>query len=82
MVSELRLYHVIFPFSMVASVTSKSEVTSLENLVSNNDGAAKTTIFHRWSCPTDVAAYETIVERKQIHKFLLGLNENLDKVRC
>ncbi|PON90272.1 hypothetical protein TorRG33x02_139220, partial [Trema orientale] len=66
-----------------APATSKSEVTSLENSISSNDGAAKATIFqHRWSCPTDVAAYETIVEKKQIYKFLFGLNENLDEVRC
>ncbi|PON87712.1 hypothetical protein TorRG33x02_165560, partial [Trema orientale] len=83
MVSELRFSSVIFPFPMAAPATSKSEVTNLENPVSSNDGAAKTTIFqHKWGCPTDAAAYETIVEKKQIYKFLLGLHENLDEVRC
>ncbi|PON81894.1 hypothetical protein TorRG33x02_223150 [Trema orientale] len=68
---------------MAAPATSESEVTHLEGPVSSNDGATKTIIFqHKWSCPTDAAAYKTIVEKKQIHKFLLGLYENLDEVRC
>lgn len=34
-----------------------------------------------WKCPTDAAMYQKIIEKKQIFKFLLGLNKDLDEVR-
>ncbi|KAL5566605.1 hypothetical protein UlMin_029769 [Ulmus minor] len=35
--------------------------------------------IHDWNCPTDGAKYREIVEKKQVYKFLLGMNKNLDE---
>ena len=36
---------------------------------------------HKWECPEDGMLFKKIVEQKFFFKFLLGLNQNLDKVR-
>lgn len=36
---------------------------------------------HEWKCPEDGALYKQIVEKKQVFKFLMGLNKDLDEVR-
>jgi len=35
----------------------------------------------QWICIGDAAIYKQIVEKKRLHKFLIGLNKNLDGVQ-